>query len=157
MGLKEIRKVRNMTQKELAVQSGVNFRTLQDYEQGHKSLLSANGDVLLRLSTALGCTTEDLLLPEQMEGAALHKHNQISPDLIQAQHLYCETYHTAGRWICKDGKLSTFFYYEGLPYYLPFKAYFCNELLPNLREAAALQMETKIDSLISQTQGFESW
>ena len=157
MGLKEIRKSRNMTQKELAIQSGVNYRSLQDYEQGHKPLSSANGDVLLRLSTVLGCTAEDLLIQDKIEGAALHEHNQLSTDVIQAQHLYCEAYHTAGRWICKDGKLSTFFYYEGLPFYLPFNAYFSDELLPNLKEAAALQIETKIDSLIAKTQGLESW
>ena len=62
MGLREIRKERNLTQKELAQRSGVNFRSLQDYEQGHKKLTSANGDILRRLSTVLGCTTEDLLL-----------------------------------------------------------------------------------------------
>ena len=53
MGLREIRKERNLTQKELAQRSGVNFRSLQDYEQGHKKLTSANGDILLRLSTVL--------------------------------------------------------------------------------------------------------
>ena len=42
MGLREIRKQRNMTQKELAQISGVNFRSLQDYEQGHKRLSSAS-------------------------------------------------------------------------------------------------------------------
>ena len=44
--------------------SGVNFRSLQDYEQGHKKLTSASGDVLLRLSTVLGCSMEDLLLDD---------------------------------------------------------------------------------------------
>lgn len=64
MKLKELRKKRNLTQKELASMSGVNFRSLQDYEQGHKKLTSASGDVLLRLSTVLGCSMEDLLLDD---------------------------------------------------------------------------------------------
>ena len=53
MSLQELRKSRNLTQKELALQTGINFRSLQDYEQGHKKLTSANGDILLRLSTVL--------------------------------------------------------------------------------------------------------
>ena len=64
MGLREIRKSRNITQKELAKRSGVNFRSLQDYEQGHKKLSSASGDIIMRLSTVLGCTAEDLLLED---------------------------------------------------------------------------------------------
>ena len=157
MSLKELRQNRHMTQKELAYQSGVNFRSLQDYEQGHKQLSVASGDILLRLSTVLGCSSAELLLPDHIEGADLHPHNQLTPSVIQAQHIYCEKYDTAGRWICKDGKLSTFFFYEGLPYCLPFAAHFTEKMLPCLREAAALQMETKIDNLISEKDGFESW
>ena len=70
MGLSEIRKSRKLTQKELAQRSGVNFRSLQDYEQGHKKLTSASGDILLRLSTVLGCTAEDLLM-DDLTGASL--------------------------------------------------------------------------------------
>ena len=62
MGLRELRKNRNLTQRELAQMSGVNFRSLQDYEQGHKKLSSASGDILLRLSTVLGCSMEELIL-----------------------------------------------------------------------------------------------
>ena len=157
MGLKDIRKLRHMTQKDLACQSGVNFRSLQDYEQGRKPLTSANGDVLLRLSTVLGCSAEDLLAPENMQGAKLHKHNQLTPAVIQSQSLYCEKYRTAGRWICAGGELCTFFYYEGIPYYLPFRALFSEKFLPCLIEAAVMQIETKIDDLNAQKQGFESW
>ena len=42
MSLRELRKSRHLTQKELALQTGINFRSLQDYEQGHKKLTSAN-------------------------------------------------------------------------------------------------------------------
>ena len=157
VGLKEIRMARHMTQKELACQSGVNFRSLQDYEQGRKPLTSANGDVLLRLSTVLGCSAEDLLTPENMQGAELHEHNQLSPAVIQSQPLFCERYRIAGRWICAGGKISTFFYYGGQPYSLPFRALFTVNALPFLKRAAEIQMETKIDDLLAQKQGFESW
>ncbi len=84
MGLGEIRKSRKLTQRELAQKSGVNFRSLQDYEQGHKKLTSASGDILLRLSTVLGCATEDLLL-DDVAGASLMPSNQLDISAIQGQ------------------------------------------------------------------------
>ena len=35
MSLQEIRINQNMTRRELAQKAGINFRSLQDYEQGH--------------------------------------------------------------------------------------------------------------------------
>lgn len=61
MELKELREKAGLKQSELAAISGVNLRSLQDYEQGHKSLLSAKGETLLRLGMSLGCTVEDIL------------------------------------------------------------------------------------------------
>lgn len=156
MGLREIRKNRNLTQKELAHRSGVNFRSLQDYEQGHKKLTSASGDVLLRLSTVLGCTVEDLLL-EDVVGASLLSANQLDTGTIQGQRFYCEKYQTAGRWICSNDRVSTLFYYNGEQYALPFRAVFTPVMLPCLKEAAVLQIEAKIESILLQTDGFESW
>ena len=89
MGLREIRKSRNITQKELAKRSGVNFRSLQDYEQGHKKLSSASGDIIMRLSTVLGCTAEDLML-EDIAGASLLPSNQLDASVIHGQRFYCE-------------------------------------------------------------------
>ena len=54
MSLKNIREQLGMTRRELAQRSGVNFRSIQDYEQGHKRLNSAGGETLLRLASALG-------------------------------------------------------------------------------------------------------
>lgn len=156
MGLREIRKTRNLTQKELARRSGVNFRSLQDYEQGHKKLTSASGDILLRLSTVLGCTAEDLLL-EDVVGAPLLPANQLDPGAIQEQRFYCEKHQTAGRWICSNDRVSTLFYYNGKQYALPFKAVFTPAMLPCLTEAAVLQIEAKIESILFQADGFESW
>lgn len=156
MGLREIRKSRNLTQKELAQRSGVNFRSLQDYEQGHKKLTSASGDIIMRLSTVLGCTAEDLLL-EDMIGASLLPANRLDAKVIHSQRFYCEKYQTAGRWICSNDRVSTLFYYNGEPYMLPFKAVFTPAMLPCLIEAAVLQMEAEIESILFRANGFESW
>lgn len=156
MGLREIRKSRRLTQRELAQRSGVNFRSLQDYEQGHKKLMSASGDILLRLSTVLGCTTEELLLGD-VGGALLLPSNQLDVSTIQGQRFYCEKYQTAGRWVCSNNSVSTLFYYNGEQYTVPFKAVFTPVMLPCLIEAALLQMEAKIEEIILRTDGFESW
>ncbi len=140
----------------MAQRSGVNFRSLQDYEQGHKKLTSASGDILLRLSTVLGCTTEDLLL-DDVAGASLMPSNQLDISAIHSQRFYCEKYQTAGRWVCSNDRISTLFYYNGEQYTVPFKAVFTNAMLPCLKEAAVLQMEAKIEDVIFQASGFESW
>ena len=152
MSLRELRKQRKLTQKELAQMSGVNFRSLQDYEQGHKKLTSASGDILLRLSTVLGCTAEDLLVSDDFSGANLLPYNQLAAKEIQSQRFYCEKYKTAGRWVCSNSAVATMFYYEGEQYMLPFSAVFDDKKLPWLKEAAAMQMEAKIkDIQFSQT------
>ena len=156
MGLREIRKQRNLTQRELAKQSGVNFRSLQDYEQGHKKLTSASGDILLRLSTVLGCTTEELLLDE-INGASLSKANSLDIGTIQSQRFFSEKYQTAGRWVCCNNSLATMFYYNAEQYMLPFQAVFTPTMLPCLKEAAVLQIEAKIEERILRDNGFESW
>lgn len=61
MELKAMREKAGLKQSELAQISGVNLRSLQDYEQGHKSLYSAKGETLLRLSIVLGYSVEEIL------------------------------------------------------------------------------------------------
>ena len=50
-----------MSQSELAKQSGVPVRTIQQYEQGQKEIDHARGETLLRLARALACSIEDIL------------------------------------------------------------------------------------------------
>lgn len=157
MSLQEIRKNRNLTQKELAQKAGINFRSLQDYEQGHKKLASANGDILLRLSTVLGCSVEELLISDMFHGAPLLPGNTIDVHTIQSQRFYCEKYQTAGRWVCSGGKVATMFYYNGKQYCLPFRAIFKPELLHWLMESAKLQMEDTIESIAFDTEDWEEW
>lgn len=59
--LKNIRESKNMTQSKLSEISGVNLRTLQDYEQGKKDINGVRGITLYKLAQALECTIEDLL------------------------------------------------------------------------------------------------
>lgn len=156
MSLRKIRTSRNLTQRELSLKSGVNYRSLQDYEQGHKKLESANGDTLMRLSTVLGCSIEDLILND-MNGAPILLANELNNELIQSQRFYCKKYQTYGRWICSNNQVATTFYYDGQKYMMPFSAVFTTVMLPFLKEAAILQMESKIEELIFSRNGYESW
>ena len=67
MELRKMRETSGLTQAELSRISGVNLRSLQDYEQGHKPIQSAKGETLLRLSRALGYTIEDILKDSTVE------------------------------------------------------------------------------------------
>lgn len=59
--LHTIRTSNNLSQSQLAMLSGVNLRTLQDFEQGRKPLKNAKGEMLYRLSTSLNCSINELL------------------------------------------------------------------------------------------------
>lgn len=59
--LKRIRKIHNITQKELAERSSVGLRSIQMYEQRSKNINNASGETLYRLSKVLSCRMEDLL------------------------------------------------------------------------------------------------
>ena len=157
MSLREIRQSRHLTQRELSENSGVNYRSLQDYEQGHKSMRSANGDVLLRLSTVLGCAPEELLFESDYHGAQLLESNSLSADQISMQKFYCEKYRTAGRWLCVGDQVAILFYYGGEQYLIPFRAIFSEACLLALKASAVLQMEAKIEEIERNRCGFEGW
>ena len=59
--LKENRERAGLTQKKLSARTGVNIRTIQDYEQGRKLINKAQGLSLYRLANALNVTIEELL------------------------------------------------------------------------------------------------
>lgn len=59
--LSRARSAAGMTQAALAERSGVNLRTLQDYEQGRKSINGAAAVTVYRIAHALGVSVEDLL------------------------------------------------------------------------------------------------
>ncbi len=59
--LQMLRKNTGYSQRELSEKSGVNVRTLQQYEQRSKNINKAAADTLLVLSKTLGCRVEDLM------------------------------------------------------------------------------------------------
>jgi transcriptional regulator with XRE-family HTH domain len=59
--LKEYRRLLQMSQSELAEQSGVPLRTIQQYEQGQKNINRARAEYVTALSKVLYCRPEDLL------------------------------------------------------------------------------------------------
>lgn len=59
--LQHLRKLCGYSQSELSKISGVNLRTLQQYESGAKDINKAAGKTLSALSKSLGCQVEDLL------------------------------------------------------------------------------------------------
>lgn len=59
--LKLYRKRMGMSQKQVSEASGVPLRTLQQYEQGQKSINNAKAEYVLSLSRVLGCKPEELL------------------------------------------------------------------------------------------------
>lgn len=147
MLIKQYRKQKGLTQEALAEQVGINYRSLQDYEQGHKKLSSANGDTLLRLATALGCSIEELLMQEvsMMHSTRLHKENTISSTAIHNQIIHCPKYKLHGKFICCNDRIAILFYYKGQKHFVPFDAIFTDKTLPWLKQSAALVMEERID------------
>ena len=65
--LQEMRKSKNLSQSKLSKISGVNLRTLQDYEQGRKDINQGAGITLYKLAQALECKIEDLLNVSETE------------------------------------------------------------------------------------------
>lgn len=59
--IQQIRRIRGYSQSELAKASGVNLRTLQQYESGAKNINRAAAFTLRELANALGCEADDLL------------------------------------------------------------------------------------------------
>ena len=60
--LKIFRDKINMSQAELANVSNVSIRAIRAYEQGKLDISKASGETLYKLSKALGCKMEDLIL-----------------------------------------------------------------------------------------------
>ncbi len=59
--LQQMRKNCGLSQKELAEKSGVNLRTLQQYELGTKDINKASASSVYALAKVLNCEVEDLL------------------------------------------------------------------------------------------------
>lgn len=64
--LKEVRKSRKLTQKELNKLSGINLKTIQKYEQGVIDINNANIYTLYKLANVLNCNLIELLTNEKI-------------------------------------------------------------------------------------------
>lgn len=152
--LKQLREKCGLTRQELADLCGVNYRSLQDYEQGHKDITHAKGAVLYRLSLALGCTVEELL-QEYLVPDCQTEYNggiaKIEPSLpvceIQACRFFSQQYKVCGRWRCEEDIYKIIFVYEGKVVALPFNAEFTEQTLPWLEEAAVMMIEDYIEEI----------
>ena len=59
--LKKVRETSGMTQLSLSINSGVNLRLIQAYEQGYKDINKAQVVTVLSLADTLGCDIRDIL------------------------------------------------------------------------------------------------
>lgn len=59
--LQNLRKISGYSQRELSEKSGVNLRTLQQYELKYKDINKASVETVLSLANVLGCKVEDLI------------------------------------------------------------------------------------------------
>lgn len=59
--LQDARLKRGMTQKQLAKQAGINFRMLQNYEQGVKLIDNARLETILKICLALNCKMGEVI------------------------------------------------------------------------------------------------
>ena len=67
--LKKVRTERGISQSELAKRSGVNFRMLQNYEQGVKNIDGAKIETLANIARVLGCGIAEIMdHPEKVNG-----------------------------------------------------------------------------------------
>lgn len=61
--LKQVRQRAGLSQSELAEQSGVPLRTIQQYEQRQKNINKAKAEYLVMLARVLNCPAEELIEP----------------------------------------------------------------------------------------------
>lgn len=66
MRLQNERMKAGFTQARLAVESGVSLRTIQQYENGQRSVDGANLMTLCKLCETIGCTLFDILESEEL-------------------------------------------------------------------------------------------
>lgn len=59
--IRELRKTRNLTQKQLAEKAGINIRLIQKYESGEYDAEKMTVKNALAVSAALECTIEEMI------------------------------------------------------------------------------------------------
>lgn len=162
--MKEIREERGMSRKEVAEASGVNLRSLQDYEQGHKEIASAKAETVYRLSLALGCTMEELmgvdLLSAEIErergekqGHRLYAYSVEFLKIreqIKKQDIYSSKHHVHGRWEIGEDECILAFCFRGEIVRLPFRDIFSEKTFAWLVDVAEMRIDRYIDEILFQ-------
>lgn len=64
--LQNLRKLNNLSQNDLAVQTGISKKMVQHYEIGYRSIDGAGLDKLVPLAIALNCKISDMLENETL-------------------------------------------------------------------------------------------
>jgi len=144
MLLKTIREKRNISRKQLADNTGLSVRTIQDYEQGHKDLYHAGYDSIEKICAYLGCTSENIFSTAP-EDAVLQTIKNIS--------FYSPEYNVFGCWHQSWDKSTINFLYKNKIRSIEFKGHVSKENLPCMQGIAIMMMEDYIDDLI----GEEKW
>lgn len=147
--LRSLRQISGLTRREVSELCGINLRSLQDYEQGHKDISHAKGELLYKLSMTLGCTVEDLLEPYLLEKGPVFEEKQMLKGIREAE-IKSETYKVYGKWIAAKEGCMLVFVYRGMIHELPFSAIFTEQTLPWLRDAAVMKMESYIENELFQ-------
>ena len=65
--LKEIRKNKGISQKELSEATKIKLRTIQSYEQNEKNIDNAKIETLIKISIALDCRISELINNEELK------------------------------------------------------------------------------------------
>lgn len=159
MGLKELREEKGFSRRELAERSGVNLRSIQDYEQGHKKISSAKSETVYRLSLSLGCSVDELLeveflskkIEEKKSKERLQKYHNSLRNMkrrIEEQSIYSEKHNIYGKWIVDGKNCFLTFMYDGEFIQIPFQAVFSEKTMPWLLDAATVELEDRIEYII---------
>ena len=144
MLLKTIRENRNISRKELADNTGISVRTIQDYEQGHKDLYHSGFDSIEKICAYLGCTSENLF-SDNSEDVVLQNIKDIS--------FYSPNQKIFGCWHQSWNKSSICFLYNKQICSIDFNGHVSRENLGCMQGIAIMMMESYIDDLI----GEETW
>lgn len=64
--LKQIRKIKGLTQSELADKCNISVKSIQAYEQGTRKLENANKNTILKICEILNCKISDIIESEEI-------------------------------------------------------------------------------------------
>lgn len=64
--LKHVRENAGLSQSQLAKSAGINYRTLQQYEQGTKNINATKLITVYKICNVLGCTLYDILTDDKL-------------------------------------------------------------------------------------------